>query len=504
LRGLVFTLFGNSLAKNIITRSPLIISMIPSFEPYHGPMPHRGRLISVKEPGSIDHQRCAALHNSIVERGWTQRGFELHRLDKRTWWDCYGGDAALASIAVRLEPSIVSFLQAAWHGFSMSTAEHDHDFHRYLVCLSSPEQLWQNTNYAEDEDDSNKQRYITLYMANWALGVSHPLGLVLDQQHGTAMQHMSIHDTDITMNGRQSWLPLDHILDGFVEMIDQGKIVAVGEDYDGEQERTTPWIMPSYTEQDLEQTVKAFQDLVDVICAAMPTRLEQTGDKLIDLVTAGGPYSLPSNSFAYRFLFQATNPPFKYIAPGLHVAEQQPFAAVPVSVRPGDLFPLLLFSSARPAYRETEFRGEDVLVSPFAYEFQCISDYPAGLYLTETEPQGVHPFEDGCKLVLPYPLGDNKCARTSDNAIVGEIVHAQGDLTHRKVKPTSMSLYQLGYNHFIESHDVQLKHVLWKWADMVKEGKWEVDAQGVVGGMEKWKEADTEDVWQDYRLPLRW
>lgn len=86
----------------------------------------------VRELGSLDHERCAALHNLIVERGWTQQGFELHQLDKRTWWECYGGDAALASISARLDPFVVSFLQAAWHGYSMDTAEHDHDFHRYL------------------------------------------------------------------------------------------------------------------------------------------------------------------------------------------------------------------------------------------------------------------------------------------------------------------------------------------------------------------------------------
>jgi hypothetical protein len=38
----------------------------------------------VRELGSLDHERCVVLHNLIVERGWTQRGFELHQLDKRT------------------------------------------------------------------------------------------------------------------------------------------------------------------------------------------------------------------------------------------------------------------------------------------------------------------------------------------------------------------------------------------------------------------------------------
>lgn len=262
-------------------------------------------------------------------------------------------------------------------------------------------------------------------MANWGLHVSHPLGLVLDQQHATAIQHMSIHDTSITMKGRQSWLPLECLLDGFLDMIDQGKVVAVDEDYDGEQERTAPWVMPSYTEQDLDETFRAFQYLVDAICAAIPGQPELNGDSLIEIVTGGESHSLPSSSFTCRFLFQANNPPFTYIAPGLRIARHQPFAAVPVPVRSGDLFPLLPFQNDRPAYQETRHApwGEDLPVSPFPYEFQSITDYPAGLYLTETESQDMHPFEDGCKLVLPFALGDNMCALTSDGAIIGENLH---------------------------------------------------------------------------------
>lgn len=64
--------------------------------------------------------------------------------------------------------------------------------------------MWENINYDEDESDSG----------NWAIGASHPLGLVLDQQTFTAIQHISIHDSDITMNGRQIWLPLELILEG--------------------------------------------------------------------------------------------------------------------------------------------------------------------------------------------------------------------------------------------------------------------------------------------------
>lgn len=80
----------------------------------------------VRELDTLNYERCAALHNLIVELGWTQRGLKLN---KRTWWQCYKGGAALASIFSRLHPSVVSFLGAAWHGFALSYSEPTHDFH---------------------------------------------------------------------------------------------------------------------------------------------------------------------------------------------------------------------------------------------------------------------------------------------------------------------------------------------------------------------------------------
>lgn len=228
--------------------------------------------VPLRELDGLDHERCATLHNYIVELGWTQRGLALDTLDRRTWWQCYGGDAALASTAERLNPSVVSFLKAAWQGFAMDSASNPHLFHRYLGGLSTPEQLCRAIEYTEEEEDSNEPRYVLLYMANGALGTTHPLGLVLNQSEATAMQHMSIRDTEITMNGRQLWLPLEVILDGLVDMIEQGKILAVDATYSGEQERTEPWIMPSYTDRDLEESLQAFQQLVDAIHDRMPSK----------------------------------------------------------------------------------------------------------------------------------------------------------------------------------------------------------------------------------------
>lgn len=143
--------------------------------------------------------------------------------------------------------------------------------------------------------------------------------------------------------------------------------------------------------------------------------------------------------------------------------------------------------------------GEPYSIAHFRREFEEIGEFPAGLYLTETTPYDVNPFEDGCKLLLPIAIGEHGWARTSDGAVFGEAKHSFGEVA--RPSPTSSQLFQLGYNSFIKSHDVQLKDVLWHWAALVESGKWEVDENGVTGGVEKWREADTEDHWQDYQLP---
>jgi hypothetical protein len=126
-----------------------------------------------------------------------------------------------------------------------------------------------------------------------------------------------------------------------------------------------------------------------------------------------------------------------------------------------------------------------VPISSFTSEIDTASGYPAGLYLKETDPYCMHPFEDGCKLILPYTLGADAFARTSDDALIGEDVGRAGEDVAADVQPISTQLYQMGFNHFIAKHDVQLKHVLWRWVEMIEDGKWEVDANGVVGGIEK-------------------
>jgi len=465
----------------------------------------------LRDVDGLDHERCAALHNLIVERGWAGCGRDLALLDRSTWWECFGGDEGLGEHAAKLEPSVVEFLKSAWHGFAHDRARPPHAFCRHLAGLSPPDALWDNAMYDEAaaEDDGDKRRYVTLYVAGAACQASHPLGLVLDQDDFTAMPHASVHSSTVTTNGRQRWLPLELILEAFLDMIDHGKTVAVGDDHDGEQEQAGPWIMPSFTEEDVRDSLEAFARLVQAVEARMPQPPSQSQDVAHGLLGwSESDDSSPTIAagFAHRFLSQARRPRnFRFIAPGLCLATHQPFAAVP---RPPDtLRPVLLFEApGRRAHQDTARTpwGEDVPISPFRGDLGSASECPAGLYLTETKPHGPHPFENGCKLLLPYPIGGNRLAVKSDGSLIGEQVEHHGSLESTENAPRSGELFQQGYNHFIDAHDVQLQHILWRWVELVEAGQWEVNADGVVGGIEKWQEADVEGHWEDYVLPMRW
>jgi hypothetical protein len=67
------------------------------------------------------------------------------------------------------------------------------------------------------------------------------------------------------------------------------------------------------------------------------------------------------------------------------------------------------------------------------------------------------------------------------------------------------AMYQGGTTNGITNfHLVQIDKVLNNWADRVEKGDWEVDEDGVAGGIDKFREADTEAHWQKYWIPPSW
>jgi hypothetical protein len=334
-----------------------------------------------------------------------------------------------------------------------------------------------------------------------------------DQSTLKAIYQPSIFD-EAPRNGRQEWLPLQTILEGYIDMIAQGKIVAVKKtDYKGPPDRQDPWIIQPYSKRVLERTLREFERLVDAVERRMP---QTTRPKTYGLMSPSTLDDLKiPEGFARDFLLAARKPSFRFLAPGVRVLTsdefmQQPFLAVSAedivnkryhtsrdteTGEPTWVKPIVLFSGEK---------GVKALGSMFRWPFDNITAYPSGLYLTYCQRDGANVFEDGARFVLPFQLGASHFARLSDGSVIGEAVHEEGTETPLEVWPKHNELYQMGHNKYVIEHDVQLWKILANWGDMVETGRWKVDANGVSGGIGIFSKADTEAHWREYWIEPGW
>ncbi|KAF3055548.1 hypothetical protein GL218_07223 [Daldinia childiae] len=460
----------------------------------------------------LDYVRCATLHNRLLERGWVDSGKQLEYdtnddqvevLHRRNWFEFYGPDAE--RVRSRLSPSLVAFLERA-------LVVDDHSLHYYVAGLSSPDYLW-SSHERESNMGIDSDRYLTLYTAT---GVAlEQEGLVFDQMENKAIMQMSIFDSPITHNGRQQWFALEVILSAWLDMVEVGKVQAVNPDIDVPSDKFDPWISLPYSDDQLQETLTVYHSLLDVIESRIPvtSRPSSTYPLIPDDSLAAANIS---DGFAWEFLSKARRPLFRYIAPGLEIPtsdtfRHQPFSSVesvPLQEVPDRAstvqFPILLFRASDMFYALPSPHGANDRTGshlPFPWPWSQVNAYPAGLYLTDSDRETIC-FEDGARLVLPFGIGSRGYARTSDGARFGENKEEKGAVG--QPHNTHADLYQLGYVPFIESHEVRLAQVLRAWLKQVESGAWEVGTDGVLGGIEKWREADTEAKWAGYVVPISW
>lgn len=327
-----------------------------------------------------------------------------------------------------------------------------------------------------------------------------------DQRDSSAILCETLDDCGIICNGRIQWHYLDTVLEAWRALIEDGKIIATANG--GENE---PWSLVPYSQQTLQDTVDAFNSLVDEIESRMPgSARRKTLDHSLLEDEDFGP-DARREGFSYEFARAAKLPRFKFIAPGLQIPRgyqmEAPFASLRGITQteeghvPSDHFktlPLLLF-------RATE--GDAICMAPapnescpFGWPFTLVDQYPAGLYLSCTDPSYNNAFEDECTLVLPHEIGENGHARTSDGAIFGE--NQENSDEDVEAQNTFADVYQMGQHPFVVGHRVQLVQILEHWLEMVRSGEWEVDENGVVGGIDEWRKVDTKEHWMKYILPF--
>lgn len=95
-------------------------------------------------------------------------------------------------------------------------------------------------------------------------------------------------------------------------------------------------------------------------------------------------------------------------------------------------------------------------------------------------------------LLLPYKVG-------------GPDEHARYNDQVPFASPSKNELCQTKVNVFVPGHITQLRLILDSWRRMVEKGRWVVGADGVEGGIEKWREVDQgEDLARRYTTDLHW
>ncbi|KAL4801182.1 hypothetical protein BDV18DRAFT_167636 [Aspergillus unguis] len=446
-------------------------------------------------PNSMDYERCAALHNELLARAVRGIGREMPP-NPRTWWEVHSPGEEIVDL---LEPPLIEFLKRAHDEVGPLHDDKEHFMLSYFLAgLMPPEDLLEGAAFTYDDSG----RFIKLYgSSNFRLGDDE--GLLFNQHTMTATFIEDYNDTPEVARHEWGWMPLEVILDSYLQMIDEGKMEAVpnwkAEELGLSNYSIAPWVIHQYTKTDITRTVSAFQRLVNAIELKIEDSTSSMSLPWHDPVTLSQDF-IPNLSFAHDFLSAISHwkVRFRYIAPGIRFPTITEFLDQPITEFNN---PSPLGFGHFPGFCPLRIFQTDVEGPARDHRFYACYDKPAGVYIQPVVQRWPSFWSNGCRLLLPYGIGSNGWARQSNGQPFGI------DNADERPKPQdeSWSLYQAGFtNGFTNHHFVQLDKVLNNWAERVENGDWEVGQDGVAGGIEKFKEADTEEHWHKYWMPPGW
>jgi hypothetical protein len=278
-------------------------------------------------------------------------------------------------------------------------------------------------------------------------------------------------------NSSPIWQRLETILSAWIEMIERRKVAVVHKDLGNGPDPASgvcldakdPWGWASWTTADLEDTLEAWDDLINAINDRLPEPRPEPLSRVslfeVDDLRAA---EIEEGSFAWEFYHKACKPHFRFLAPGLQLASREQLLGSPFrpawevqkpSGKPGDrmgspdvfTLPILLGPQLAKSW-----------VDQYQYEAGPV---PWGLYLDMLRQRTLScPYEDAARLVLPFELDESTSARRLDG----------------KPAVGNAELYQIGQNPFEKTRTAtQLWQMLRNFIVHVDAGGWEVDADGV-------------------------
>ncbi|RDW67219.1 uncharacterized protein DSM5745_09085 [Aspergillus mulundensis] len=461
-------------------------------------------------PGRMDYERCAALHNELLTRVVKAKGGSMPPAPP-SWWEAR---APPPEVADALHPSLIEFLKRAWDEDVLLKP-----LFFFIGALKFPEGFFEDdVRYSFGLVDE-PGRFLKLYQAaGFRMGDDE--GLLFDQKSMKASFVEDYNDTKYITSHEWSWMPLEVILDSYLQMIDEGKVTAIPATLPELRRDFTvgvvePWMIHQYTKTDLERATTAFKRLIHAIESRVENQKKDKPIALLDLPwhdpAIYNKDILPSFSFAHEFLtaISACKVSFRYIAPGIRFPTTPEFNNQPITdfvtsphrnlgQFPGNC-PLRLFQVDTDT--DTETAGE--LVGPCDYH-NGIHNITPGFYINPVVERWPLFWSNGCRLFLPFGIGRQGWARFSNGQPLG-LRDGDLDFEEARLYDDPGALYQAGItNGITNAHLVVIDKVLNNWAERVEGGDWEVDGDGVRGGIEKFREADTEEHWEKYWIPPSW
>lgn len=320
---------------------------------------------------------------------------------------------------------------------------------------------------------------------------------------------------------RWPWRPLQNILKAYSDMFDDGKIATYSDrrkEFMDPSFGQFPWEIHQHTPVDVERAVSAFTRLLDAIEIRLPSPLthsfEDCGQEKPNLEGISLPYpkaaievsSIEAASFLERFLLDLPirHLNFRYIAPGIQLQNSTEFTNQPLAHRSHDcgISDLHSTDQATPPHPLLLFRGERDNKSPWNQPWlpdRDTKNIPSGLYIEPADEYFNWESGNQTRLLLPFNIGSSGFARSSKGV---PFKNARFPGTEQTDQLYQEDLFS-GYSGYLpwDSRSSYLHKVLESWAERVEMGDWEVDQDGVIGGIDKFKEVDTEEHWREYFIP---
>jgi hypothetical protein len=417
---------------------------------------------------SFDVAKCINLHNTIVARAIAQLPKDLKPTVTRNWFTTYNVNISEPGLESEFTDELREFLSGIDivkpRGRARRIA-----FTPFLIAISDPSEMmpyiW--------EMFPGYGQFIRLYKNNG----EDPGGLIMYLE-----EHLvSFLETCEDDPSEVGYVTLESALQRYLNYIDAGKFV-VDTSYErgayGDGGRCEGWRYEGYLPVELDMTLELWDNLVNLIASKMPgSPSTETDESLIPLSILDQYPAIPL--FAKAFLSRAKKPPFKMIAPELQVPDEGFIHRI------GSI----LGQRYGPSTDLSQWPPANIILFPWStsgvpfatpdesdtWVRRRIIDDRAGLYLSPNDMMA-----NEVTMLLPFPVGQN-----------GHVLRSDGTTGERG---SHDALYQHGCcDSSLPAHGTSLEAIFSSWFDLVDDNIWAVDENGVTGGEDKWRLADTRD-----------